>query len=167
MPKDEHLIGVFITINTFLTEKTTLGKDIAFIALRPTPGITKSPYNSKNMPRIIIGFKDSATKAAVIDIIKNITKHIISIYVEQGDPNYLDEYGLGIQPRYSKKINNLMYIAYGSADYKDGAVYKKPVTKSWWQYLISGPSNEDMAFSEKNKAITSVEVIPAFIPFSE
>lgn len=32
-------------------------KEIAFIAVRPTPGVTKSPFDGKPMPRIVVGFK--------------------------------------------------------------------------------------------------------------
>jgi len=154
MPKDEYLVDVFLAVHDFCKKnKSNLTSTVSFIAMRPTPGVTKSPYNSKNLPRIIIGFKNSATKDDVIDMVQALNAHF-----EQAWLNYQNIISLNVQPRYSQKLNDLIYAAYGSADYKDSALgmnmfrYKaKTLFQRWW----SGASDDDMAYFN-----SSVELPP-------
>lgn len=156
MPKNEELVDVFLAIDQQLQ---THNNHVAFLAMRPTPGITKSPYNSKNMPRIILGFNNNTSKDAVLKVLQPLYTML-----KEKFPNAMLH---NATPRYSKKIDDLMYVAYGSADYKDGAGYKKPKTKTIFQWLWSGPSDGDMAFGDKAKEITIAESVPAFVPFAE
>lgn len=64
-----------------------------------------------------------------------------------------------VQPRYSKKYNDLIYSAYGSADFKDSTEFKSSIEgqaiynkngrtwSEWWH----GPTDEDMAYPDKSK----------------
>ncbi len=151
MPKDEYLGDLFVALTKYLNTDEKLRKYVSFVAIRPTPGVTKSPFNGKNLPRIIIGFKPSAMQLDVIDVVQKLDNK----FKETWD-NYATVMGLNVQPRYSQKINNLMYAAYGSADYKDevGAQAEyankaKTFFQRWW----SGLSDDDMAYRDDAFAI--------------
>lgn len=154
MPKDENLVTMFLNVNLFFQDSRFINK-IDFIALRPTPGVTKSPYNSKNMPRIIIGFTPQAGPEIVAEAMA-----MIAFMTIKNEP--VTKLGLGIQPRYSYcpfNKNNFMYVAYGSADYKDSEAgqkeYAYKASKLWpWQSL----SDEDMAFPTGVNLITEGQI---------
>lgn len=157
MPKDEYLVDVFLAINELLKNKTTdLGKLVAFVALRPTPGVTKSPFNGKNLPRIIIGFKRGTQPADMKKILNGL-----DAYFKQAWYNYQDIISLNVQPRYSQKINDLIYAAYGSADYKDEVGAREDyVTKNtsfWRTWWPSEPTNEEMAYPITNRTMWKLE----------
>jgi hypothetical protein len=150
----EHVLKV--------TENKTIRDAIGFLGIRPTPGFTKSPYNGKYIPRIIIGMKPNVDKETIKQIIDLINTIAISTSIKGRSITLSgSRLGSGIQPRYSKKYNNLIYTAYGSADYKDGKLFKESVDgkklfdktfmqKTWseWWY---GPTDEDMAYPDKSK----------------
>ncbi len=155
MPKDENLVTVFLNVNDFFQDNRFINK-IDFIALRPTPGVTKSPYNTKNMARIIIGFTPQADQEVVAEAMA-----MIALMAIQGE--HVTKLGLGIQPRHSycpfKNDNNFMYVAYGSADYKDSVKgkeeYAYKAAKLWpWQSL----TDEDMAFPSDDKTIKEEQI---------
>jgi hypothetical protein len=142
MPKDENLIAVTLDLNGILEPWK---KHIAFVAFRPTPGITKSAWNSKTLSRIII-------KLNVEDRGKEVAKIIIDTLKEKyPNPNTT---GLNVQPRYSKKVNELIWVSYGSEDFKDSPTGKARYTPnkyknsklSRWLPWFFGPSDAEMAF---------------------
>lgn len=152
MPKDEYLGDLFVALTKYLNTDKKLGAYVSFVAIRPTPGITKSPFNGKNLPRIIIGFKPSATQLDVINVAQDLDKKFKETW-----ENYATVMGLNILPRYSQKINDLMYAAYGSADYKDSVKAQAeyaPKAKTFFQRWWSGPSDDDMAYRDDAFAIT-------------
>lgn len=162
MPKDENLVTMFLSVNDFF-QAERFRDNIDFIAFRPTPGVTKSPYNSKNMPRIIIGFTPQADKEVVAEAMA-----MIAFMTIQGE--YVTKLGLGIQPRYSycalkKQENNFIYVAYGSADYKDSAKGKEKYEtkpKTLLQRFWSGLSDEAMAFPNNETVITEEQINKAY-----
>jgi hypothetical protein len=162
MPKDDYLVDIFLAVHDFLKlqkiNEASAANAVAFIALRPTPGITKSPYNAKNLPRIIIGFKHGATKKDVINIAQMLDEYFKTAYT-----NYLDVISLDVQPRYSQQLNKLMYAAYGSADCKDEAgaqeEFARKKAKTFWQRWVSGPTDIDMAYKTPDLAINPGETI--------
>ena len=132
MPDDTHLYDTVDALINFLkkfyeTYYKSLKDVIAFIAVRPTPGITKSPFDNKPMPRIIVGFKPNTYK----------DEYSGKLYTEKRSefqsPIYhlnkkvaIKKFGcLGI-PRYSKEFErSCIFWAYGSADFKDSAAGRK------------------------------------------
>lgn len=157
MPRDEDLISLFLELSS-LERGSDLSKNLAFIAVRATPGVTKSPYNSKNMPRIIIGFTSEAKP-------ESVAAFVAYLMFAKKSGELFTERGLGIQPRYSKRINNLIYVAYGSADYKDSEAGQKEYAtkpKTLLQRFWSGPSDEAMAFPADDKPITEDQINKAY-----
>ena len=158
MPKDDFLVDLFVKLSSdefFSSEEGKKVKSIiSFMALRPTPGVTKSPFNGKNMPRIIIGFNSDAFKQEVERAVEYFHARITNYLLEKNIS--INQLGLGIQPRYSHKVNNLIYVAYGSADYKDSVQGKKEYADKvqtwwqWWQRWVSGISDEAMAYQNKS-----------------
>lgn len=164
MPKDEYITDLFLTINhNLMIKQNKAYKDaIAFLGIRPTPGTTRAPYNDKNLPRIIIGLKPNVDK----QLVKQLVELIDGFGIETSYKNktvYIagNLLGSNTQPRYSKQYNNLIYTAYGSADYKDGKKFKESaegkqllnktfMQKTWseWWY---GPTDESMAYPDKSK----------------
>ncbi len=150
MPKDEKLVTIFLAVNTFLQPEERANK-VAFLALRPTPGITKSAYNSKVMPRIILGFKNDASKDAVEKIVT-----LLSDMLQKEYPRALMHNAI---PRYSRKIDGMtLFHAYGSADFKEGAKgttsFLKPA--SGWRitnWFAASPSDYDMAYNDTSKVL--------------
>ncbi len=146
MPKDEYLTTLFIALNNFF-QMPDYSNQIAFIGLRPTPGVTKSPFSSKNMPRIIIGFNSRIKNPQVI---KDIVKELEKLKINEKSQS---DISINMQPRYSQKINPLIFGAYGSADYKESVKgkeeYKNKGT-SLYERLISGPSDESMAYKSND-----------------
>ncbi len=157
MPKDKYAADLFLAINEKFKDLFYQDK-IAFLGIRPTPGVTKSPYNGKNLPRIIIGLAADAE----IDTVSQLIEEIEKTTVQKREGHLLyggSQLGLNVQPRYSKKYNDLIYTAYGSADFKDSDQFKKTAegqaiynkkgrTWSEWWY---GPTDEDMAYPDKSK----------------
>lgn len=145
MPKDESLIATFI--QTYYLIKERFNHIVSFLAIRPTPGITKSPFNSKNMPRIIIGFKEDADKKNIQTLIQALNEKMREFNMSEG---------LDIQPRYSHKLNSLMYIGYGSPDYKDSKQGQKEYAgkaKTLWQRWF-GATDEELAFKKPDLKIS-------------
>jgi hypothetical protein len=132
MPNDAHLYDTVDALVKFLnnfysTYYKSLKDVIAFIAVRPTPGITKSPFNGKPMPRIIVGFKPNAYKDEYSGKLLTAERYdfqypIYHLNKEVG----VKKFGcLGI-PRYSKEFEkSCIFWAYGSADFKDSAAGRK------------------------------------------
>jgi hypothetical protein len=152
MPKDKFLVLIFLICDYFFTNHFT--DKVSFIAMRPTPKVTKSPYNSKNMPRIIVGFKPGTKKPDIENAIEKLDARLR----ERLGADY-NQGGLNIQPRYSQKLNDLMYAGFGSPDFKDSARGKKEYAnkvKTFWQRWISGPTDDDMAYKDSNLAIRSI-----------
>lgn len=162
MPKDEYLGSLFNNIiqeiwdyygrkhskdykkeqDKFATQflEPIIKKDIAFIAIRTTPGITKSPFDGKIMPRIIIGFQPTVARDTAEEIIW---------WIGETTKN-LDAKCLKDKPRYSDEYNCLLYCAYGSADFKDSkagqAKYKDRKNKAY-------PDNQLALFSPRFQEI--------------
>jgi hypothetical protein len=125
-------------------------EDIAFVAFRPTPGITKSAWNSKILSRIIIklnaGDDDDEQKKKTA---RAIIERLKELYNDQ-------ECGLNIQPRYSKRVNSLIWVSYDSEDFKDSPEGKarytpKAYQSNWrarWLPWFFGPRDEEMAFEK-------------------
>jgi len=143
-PNDANLVNVFLALNnTFERNLNYYIDKIAFLAIRPTPGITKAPSNGKNMPRIIIGFGPSAKDEAVEEVMSMLDSLTIN-------GKKISEISLNVQPRYSQKINPWLYAAYGSADYKDSDEGKKLFAdKAKGLWFWQSPSDEDMAYIDR------------------
>lgn len=147
-PNDANLVNVFLALNNAFEKNMNDYKNkIAFLAMRPTPGITKAPSNGKNMPRIIIGFTPSVNKKDVEGVIRTI--NALSI-----NGKNISEISLDVQPRYSQKITPWLYAAYGSADYKDSVKGKEAfANKAKGLWFWQSPSDEDMAYRDPSLAI--------------
>jgi hypothetical protein len=153
MPKDEYLGDVFVELNRMF-EREELGAEIVeFMAIRPTPGVTKSLWNSKILPRIIIGFVPSS---ATLNLNKDKLQKMFIGGIMDALVKKFPDAGLGIQPRYSEKINDLIYLAYGSGDFKDsrkGQLVYPPVEKRTLRMRLFGPRDEDMAYRRPDQRI--------------
>jgi hypothetical protein len=157
MPDDAHLYDacnqIINFLNGFYAKYSGFGRleeYIAFIAVRPTPGITKSPFDGKPMPRIIVGFHPNIREVQP-DMHKpryTTKAHTEKRIVFQQPIYYLNkevkikEFGcIGI-PRYSKEFEkSCIFWAYGSADFKDSSEGKK----------LYSPSN--MVYPTKNEEL--------------
>jgi hypothetical protein len=142
MPQNEKLVDVFLAL---LTAMNKYKKDIAFIAIRPTPGISMSACSRKPLPRIIISLKPNSTK----DVVESIVDTLLQ------DKMFFEGRG---RPRYSDKIvksNKGIYIGFGSGDYKETAEgqreYAPMKSTSYWRFLSNDV--EDMAYKNENQRV--------------
>ncbi|HEV2917375.1 MAG TPA: hypothetical protein VGW78_06555 [Candidatus Babeliales bacterium] len=147
MPKDKELVDVFLSLITGGSSISAYWGDIAFIVIRPTPGVSTSVYNGKYLPRIIIGLRPFVYRRDVYNFVE-VLKKLLSKYE-----------GIGYHPRYSEEIpgtNKLIYAAYGSGDYKDTQAgqekYKSMKSKSWWRFISR--DIEDMAYKNEDQRVS-------------
>jgi hypothetical protein len=149
MPWDHILVYIFTRLlNTMdIYKMNQYKKDIAFIAIRATPGISMSACSRKPLPRIIISLKPNSTKdvlEAIIDII------LCDVYCTWFVPR-----GVG-RPRYSDEMlgsDKNIYVGFGSGDYKETAKgqreYAPMKSTSYWRFFSRNV--EDMAYQNENQ----------------
>jgi hypothetical protein len=156
MPKDEYLGDVFLHIRNLIDIhggfKLIKGekKLVSSLAILPTPGVSKSLWSGKNLPRIIIELDPDAQVEDARGLIRELM-----LTLSQYD-------GIGYRPRYSEEIvgsHKLIYAGKGSGDFKESAKgqeeYRSMKSKSWWRLLSSDV--EDMAYPTEAWRIGTVE----------
>lgn len=157
MPDDAHLYDACSQIvqffKSFYEKYSGFGRledHIAFIAVRPTPGITKSPFDGKLMPRIIVGFYPNFREMQPnIRKPRYTTKTYTAERITFQQPIYylnkevnVKEFGCMGVPRYSKEFEkSCIFWAYGSADFKDGVEGKQIYSAS---NMIYPTQNEEL-----------------------
>jgi hypothetical protein len=153
-PKNEELGDVFLHINNLLETHSDMRrlegdkKLVSYLAIRPTPGMSKSRWNGKYLPRIIIGLNLNASLKDVRILVDEL-----KLTLSQYD-------GIGYRPRYSEEIagsNKLIYASKGSGDFKESAKGKmlyQGTKKSWlnWKTWLSDDV-EDMAYPNESSRI--------------
>lgn len=154
MPDHQNLVATFEKITDALAKRR---KDIAFIAIRPTP----QPYNSMNqtLPRIIIVLKKDVSKEAAEKIMRTAYHAVKDI------PNLKAS---GLHPRFSQAITfgnavemkvkplksqallpNIFFVGIGNSDFK--AAHPDACERKKWlgfaqrddrAYLLGTPETE-------------------------
>ena len=150
MPSDTHLVDFFLDITNFLNTVPDLKKTIAFVALRPTPRIydtnaITSVFSRQVLPRIIICFRKGAFKISQPSILKNMIQWINRFITNK--TQYIVQPS-GYPPRYSEEITNIIYIGFGSGDYKKlhPNEFKRHTKTTWYGRTVS--EDNDMAYPE-------------------